>query len=117
VKTQTINYTALAQQYQDKFKILISSKLTIPNDVERLETEIYHASTQLLTALDVKDIIGIAKHTGELIHLLFQLVNEFGLPIESIIEEIHKNKMKYPARYNPQIAAIIGEVSRNQVKK
>lgn len=51
-----------------------------------------------------QDLVGIAESLSEMIYALFLISHRYGLPIESLIEEIHRSKMK---EKKPMIAAAL----------
>ena len=54
---------------------------------------IYEETLEFATAIEEQDIVEVADALGDLIYVVIGAALEYGIPIDSVVEEIHRSNM------------------------
>lgn len=121
---QTIDYMKMIGQFMDKYGQVMRRYPDLATEDERSHRAklIREEARELCDAIESQDLIGIADGIADLLYITFGACHVFGIPIESVIEEVHRsnmsktilnhddrgNKVNDKGHYSkPQIAAIL----------
>lgn len=102
----SISFVKMTKQFMEarKQRCRLYPEIVSDNEMNVIIPYLEKQPLKLASSIIRRDLTGVAEDLGELIYVMFLISHRYGLPIESVVEEIHRSKM---TGKSAKIAAIL----------